>query len=188
MTIAVLVFFVELRYTFLVCSSSEFASFYCKGIYMRTQKIKKQATLRKSYKRVYEKCVVKATGMVLDKKKISQKIRKARKIFERLHNIPRCETLSKHICDFCDLLSDYLDGIYTNLPLSTIVSLIAGILYLVLPFDVLADFVPVFGWIDDAAVLSFIVATEQNDINEYLKWKETKFLNDKNGELSVEEQ
>lgn len=150
---------------------------------MKMQRVKKEATLKKSYKRVYEKCVVKATKMVPDKEEISQKIKKARKIFERLHNIPRCELLSKHICDFCDLLSDYLDGTYTNLPWSTFVSLIAGILYLILPFDVLADFIPILGWVDDAAVLSFIVATEQNDVNEYLKWKETKLLNDKNGIL-----
>ena len=97
---------------------------------------KKRAKLRKSYKRVYEKCILKAKKIVPDKKKISQKIKKARKIFERLHNIPRCDTLSKHICNFCDLLSDYLDGTYTNLPLATFVALIAGILYLVLPFDI----------------------------------------------------
>ncbi len=149
---------------------------------------KPKAKLRKSYKRVYEKCIQKAKKIVPDKKKISQKIKKARKIFERLHNIPRCDTLSKNICNFCDLLSDYLDGTYTNLPLATFVALIAGILYLVLPFDVFADFIPILGWVDDAAVLSFIVATEQNDVNEYLKWKETKSLTDKNSQPTVEEQ
>ena len=106
-----------------------------------------------------------------DKSKISNKIRKARKIFERLHNIPRCDDLSKNICNLCDLISDYLDGTYTNLPLATILASVAGILYLVLPIDALADFIPVLGWLDDAAVLGFVIATEQKDINEYLEWK-----------------
>ena len=139
---------------------------------------KEKIALRRNYTRVYEKCIVKAKNMMPNKAGISRKIKKARKIFERLHNIPRCKTLSNHICNFCDLISDCLDGTYEKLPLATLVALIAGILYLVLPFDVLADFIPVLGWVDDAAVLGFILATEQNDVNEYLKWKETESAND----------
>ena len=136
---------------------------------MKKEKEKNQ--IKKRYKRVYEKCLAKAQTLLPDKKKISNKIRKARKIFERLHNIPRCDVLSKNICNLCDLISDYLDGTYTNLPLATILASVAGILYLVLPLDALADFIPVLGWLDDAAVLRFVILTEQNDINEYLEWK-----------------
>ena len=138
------------------------------------KKRKEKIKLRKWYRRVYEKCLTKAQAMMPDKKKISNKIKKARKIFERLHNIPRCDALSKNICNLCDLISDYLDGVYTNLPLATILASVAGILYLVLPIDALADFIPVLGWIDDAAVLGFVIATEQKDINEYLEWKANK--------------
>ena len=88
-----------------------------------------------------------------------------------MHNIPRFETLSKQICNLCDLLSDYLDGTYTNLPTATIIALIGGLLYLVLPIDAIADFIPWFGLLDDAAVLGFVIAAEQNDVNEYLEWK-----------------
>ena len=138
------------------------------------KKRKEKIKLRKWYRRVYEKCLTKAQAMMPDKKKISNKIKKARKIFERLHNVPRCDALSKNICNLCDLISDYLDGVYTNLPLATILASVAGILYLVLPIDALADFIPVLGWIDDAAVLGFVIATEQKDINEYLEWKANK--------------
>jgi len=34
----------------------------------------------------------------------------------------------------------------------------AGLLYILLPLDFLADTVPVFGWLDDLAIASFIVA------------------------------
>ena len=142
------------------------------------KKSKEKIKLRKWYRRVYEKCLTKAQAMMPDKKKISNKIKKARKIFERLHNIPRCDALSKNICNLCDLISDYLDGVYTNLPVATILASVAGILYLVLPTDALADFIPVIGWLDDAAVLGFVIATEQKDINEYLEWK----ANEENGE------
>ena len=132
-----------------------------------------KANLKKSYRSVYEKCKVKAERIMPNKHKVSKALRKARKIFERLHNIPRFDKFSKNICSFCDLLSDYSEGSYKNLPLSTIVTVLAGILYLVLPFDVFADYLPFLGWIDDVAVLSFIVKAEQNDIKEYLEWKNT---------------
>jgi uncharacterized membrane protein YkvA (DUF1232 family) len=122
--------------------------------------------------RLYRRCVEKAGKMMPNRERISKTIRKARKIFERLHNLPRCKGLSKNICDFCDLLSDYFDGSYPNLPLSTIVAVLAGLLYLVLPMDAISDFFPLLGYLDDAGVMAFVIATEKADMKEYLTWKE----------------
>ena len=36
--------------------------------------------------------------------------------------------------------------------------LTAGLLYILVPVDFLADTIPLFGWLDDLAVASFIVA------------------------------
>lgn len=47
-----------------------------------------------------------------------------------------------------------------------------------IPFDILPDFFAGIGWIDDTAVLAFIMAAEQNDVNEYLAWKEHQVLID----------
>ena len=137
-----------------------------------------QRALRKSYSRAYERQVNKAEKMIANRKKISKTIRKARDIFERLHNIPKFDALSKNICSLCDLLADYVEGIYKKAPLSTIAAILGGLLYLVLPIDVLADFIPVLGWLDDAAILAFVVAAEQNDVKEYLTWKSQQNLID----------
>ena len=125
-------------------------------------------------KRLYRRCVERAGRMMPNREKIANTIRKARKIFERLHNLPRCRKLCGHICDFCDLLSDYFDGVYPNLPLSTIVAVLGGLLYLVLPTDAIVDFFPLMGYLDDAGVLAFVVATEKADMKEYLQWREQR--------------
>ena len=142
------------------------------------KKNKPSISLAKSHQRIYKKCVSKADKIVNNKKKIAKLIRKARNIFSKLHNLPKCDALARNICSFCDLLSDYFDGIYKNLPLSTIVALLAGIIYLVSPFDAIVDYFPAIGWIDDAAVLGFVIAAEQNDIREYLQWKENHSIVD----------
>ena len=131
-----------------------------------------QLVLSRNRRRVYRKCLGRAGKMVPDRERISQTIRKARRIFERLQNLPRCRGLCRHICDFCDLLSDYFDGTYPNLPLSTIVAVLGGLLYLVLPTDAIADFFPLLGYLDDAGVLAFVIATEKEDMKEYLDWKQ----------------
>lgn len=37
-------------------------------------------------------------------------------------------------------------------------TLAAGLLYIIVPVDILPDTVPIFGWLDDLAIASFIVA------------------------------
>lgn len=133
-----------------------------------------EITLSKNHLKVYEKCEKKAKKIVFNKSSVSKTIRKARKVIERLKNIPKLEALTNNICNFCDLIADYIDGIYTNPPLSTVVALVGGLLYLILPFDVLSDLIPVLGWVDDAAVVAVILKTEQREVDEYLKWKEER--------------
>ena len=133
-----------------------------------------EITLSKKHLKVYSKCEKKAKKIIPDKAAVSRTIRKARKIIERLKNIPKLEGLTANICNFCDLLADYFDGIYTNPPLSTVVTLVGGLLYLILPFDVISDLIPALGWIDDTAVVAVILKTEQREVGEYLKWKESQ--------------
>lgn len=137
-----------------------------------------QLVLSKPRAWLYQKCVDKARRILGNREKVGKTLRKARKIVEKFRFIPKFKELSRHICDFCDLLADYFEGLYPNLPMSTIVALLAGLLYLVLPFDVIADFFPAVGWVDDAAVLAFVMAAEQNDVKEYKAWKKKQRFGD----------
>ncbi len=142
-----------------------------KGVTKMFKKDKAELDLGYHRKHVYSKCYTSAAKMLSKKKVVSKKIQQAKKIFERLKNFPRLEKLSNNIVVFCDLLSDYLDGTYPNLPLATIVTVLASLLYLILPIDVIPDFAPFVGYLDDASVLAFVYNAVQNDITEYLEWK-----------------
>lgn len=49
-------------------------------------------------------------------------------------------------------------------------AMIAGALaYVVFPIDVIPDFIPVLGWLDDAFVLGAVVATLKSEINNFNK-------------------
>jgi len=51
-----------------------------------------------------------------------------------------------------EMLCDYLDGKYKGVPWRTIAMVIFALLYVINPFDLIPDFIPGVGWIDDAAV------------------------------------
>ncbi|WP_407893716.1 YkvA family protein [Scytonema sp. NUACC26] len=48
-------------------------------------------------------------------------------------------------------------------------AIIAGLFYLVSPLDILPDIIPIFGWIDDGLIASFVVAEASQILVEEIK-------------------
>lgn len=69
------------------------------------------------------------------------------------------------------MLKDYKNGIYTEVPWFTIASIIFSLLYVLNPLDIVPDFIPVLGYIDDLTVLSFALRFVETDLHGYLDWK-----------------
>lgn len=69
------------------------------------------------------------------------------------------------------MLKDYRKGIYTNVPWFTIAAIAFAFLYVLNPFDIVPDFIPGIGYIDDFAVLTFGLRFIESDLHNYLDWK-----------------
>jgi len=72
------------------------------------------------------------------------------------------------------LVKDYASGDYKELPWTTIAAIIASLLYVFSPIDLVPDFIPVLGLMDDAAVLGICLASIANDLVKYKIWKNKK--------------
>lgn len=70
-----------------------------------------------------------------------------------------------------ELVNDYRKGEYRKIPWSSIVAIIATLLYVLNPFDIIPDFIPVFGLMDDAAVVALCLKIIDGDLQAYKKWK-----------------
>ena len=69
------------------------------------------------------------------------------------------------------LLQDYWAGEYKNVPWKLIASIGFAVAYLVSPLDIIPDFIPVLGFVDDAAVFALVVSSFQSELDDYKAWK-----------------
>lgn len=65
------------------------------------------------------------------------------------------------------MVRDYWKGDYRAIPFWSIASVAAAIGYFVTPTDAVPDFLPLVGYIDDAAVLTAVMAGIKQDLRRY---------------------
>jgi uncharacterized membrane protein YkvA (DUF1232 family) len=70
-----------------------------------------------------------------------------------------------------ELIDDFVDGRYRQIPWRSIVVLAGAVLYTVSPGDVVPDFVPVLGALDDLAVLAVATRLLRKDLERYCRFK-----------------
>ncbi len=76
------------------------------------------------------------------------------------------------------MIRDYYNGTYRQVPWSTIAATAAAILYFVNPLDIIPDFIPVIGYIDDLAVLAVALKFIGVDLDKYRIWREEQLEKD----------
>jgi uncharacterized membrane protein YkvA (DUF1232 family) len=69
------------------------------------------------------------------------------------------------------LLSAYTRQQYTEIPWQSILLVAGAILYFVMPADLIPDFIPAAGLVDDAAVIAFVVARIRTDLDAFMAWE-----------------
>lgn len=76
----------------------------------------------------------------------------------------------------------YFSKQYTDVPWQTIVLAIAALIYFVSPIDLIPDFIPGVGYLDDVAIISFVVASIKADLDNFLEWEDDKKMQESQGE------
>jgi uncharacterized membrane protein YkvA (DUF1232 family) len=72
------------------------------------------------------------------------------------------------------MLKDYKNGNYREMPWHIIGSIVLVLLYVLNPLDIIPDFIPGFGYVDDAAVLALALKLIQADFDNYMVWRQLK--------------
>ena len=69
------------------------------------------------------------------------------------------------------LVRAYATCAYRDLPWRTIVMILGAVLYFVSPIDLIPDFIPVAGFLDDAAILSWVASAAHDDLERFRTWE-----------------
>lgn len=67
-------------------------------------------------------------------------------------------------------------GDYRRIPVKSIVMIVAAALYFINPLDLIPDFLPVIGYVDDAAVVGFVLRSLRRELDAYRAWESDHFL------------
>ena len=69
------------------------------------------------------------------------------------------------------LLRAWVKGDYKNISTSSIIAAVAAIIYFVNPLDLIPDFIPIIGQIDDILVLGYFVKILNKEIEKFMAWE-----------------
>ena len=72
------------------------------------------------------------------------------------------------------IVKDYWSGAYRQIPFGVIASIVFTLIYVLNPFDLVPDVLPVIGQVDDAAVMGACLMLVEQDLQKYKAWKQAQ--------------
>lgn len=65
-------------------------------------------------------------------------------------------------------------GEYTGVPTTTVVAAVAVLIYFLSPIDIIPDFIPVVGLLDDMALVAWFSTSIKHELDKFHEWEATK--------------
>ncbi len=134
----------------------------------------KEITVKKPVLRIVVAALQnKARTIIGNRTSAAELVTRALTFCKKLGNISFLKKWFLDVPKLCDMLIDTINGVYKNIPYSSLVMVVTAIIYTVSPVDILCDTIPVLGVLDDAALLNIVLKTIKNDLESYTTWKES---------------
>jgi uncharacterized membrane protein YkvA (DUF1232 family) len=93
--------------------------------------------------------------------------------------------LWKNLKTVLRLLQAYFSKQYTAIPWGSILLIVGAVIYFVSPIDLMPDWIPLTGFIDDAAVLMFVIAQIKSDLDKFIEWENEKNIDNSEKTIDV---
>lgn len=91
-------------------------------------------------------------------------------MMKKVQQVRTLSALWKHRSQLMSMISDMWRGTY-KASMLTIVALVLGILYILSPIDIIPDFWPIVGWMDDGAIMYFLLKRLMIEMQRHAAWK-----------------
>lgn len=120
----------------------------------------------------FKKSESKASVILKDKAKAGDTIKEA--LGKAITNKSDLEGVWAKMLLLFAVAKDYVNGDYTEIPKRSIVAILGGLIYFLSPIDVVPDFIPVLGFIDDVFILNLVYKQVIKDLERYKIWKDSQ--------------
>jgi len=120
----------------------------------------------------FKKSESKASVILKDKSKSNDTIKEA--LGKAVTNKGQLEGVWTKMVLLFAIAKDYVNGDYTEIPKRSVIAILGGLIYFLSPIDVVPDFIPVLGFIDDVFVLNLVYKQVLKDLEKYKIWKDAQ--------------
>ena len=95
------------------------------------------------------------------------------KIEGLIDKLPKNVEALKYIPRFVSLINNYVTREYTDISMEFILSTIAIIIYITSPIDVIPDFIPAVGYLDESYLIGKCIEKFEDELKKFLVWRDS---------------
>jgi uncharacterized membrane protein YkvA (DUF1232 family) len=70
------------------------------------------------------------------------------------------------------MMRAWIKGDYQNISTKSIIAVVAALLYFVNPLDLIPDFIPIIGQIDDVFIVGYLIKTLNKELERFMAWEQ----------------
>ncbi|UCS93553.1 DUF1232 domain-containing protein [Echinicola marina] len=116
----------------------------------------------------------KADRIARSKEKLENLVHKVSDKLQVVADNPTVQEAKLYISVLVRMVKAYCNNEYRSFSPKTLTLLVLGLLYFIMPLDLIPDFILGLGYLDDLSVLLAITKSIQHDIQNFLDWERTK--------------
>ena len=113
----------------------------------------------------YIKAIARAKALFSNKEKVMETLDSA---FQKSMNLENekgeVSVLTEKVKLFILMIKSYVQGEYREVPFKSILLILAGLIYFINPFDLIADFIPGLGYVDDITIILWVLKSVEDDV------------------------
>ena len=123
---------------------------------------------------------MKAAEETLDNKEKQEEF--LERLKTKMKTIPMVGNVLSNVPTMFKLVNSYFKEEYVDIPRKQLLIIVSALTYLIAPIDLIPDFIPFVGFIDDMAVVSACIKLTRPELEKYLTWREATGMgkNEKN--------